>query len=117
MQIRSPRMALFLAILPGLGQVYNRDYLKAIFATGAFTAFTLRYLDARQAYLDAPGDAALHRKRNDQAWLMGLTWTLGVLDAFIDAQLSDAGMYGIDDSVIPAEEQPTETEGEQDDTK
>jgi hypothetical protein len=98
---RNPRTALFLSVVPGLGQLYNRDYLKAAVVVGAFSLFSYRWSIAADDYRNAPGDEILHRRRNDQAWLMGLTWTLSLLDAFIDAQLSDSKNYDIDDSKIP----------------
>jgi len=100
-RLPNPRIALLLSVLPGAGQVYNQRPLKAILFAGVFSYYTVRFVDASQAYDPDVGDPVLHRNRNDEAWMMGLTWTLNLLDAFIDAQLADFRNYDIDDSVLP----------------
>ena len=59
----SPKKALWLAIIPGAGQVYNRKYWKLPIVYGAFTgcAYAIRwnnmmYTDYRQAFKDITDD-------------------------------------------------------------
>ncbi len=100
---KNPRLALFLSVIPGMGQLYNQRYLKSILYLGTFSYFTYEYDQAVQAY-NAAGEgstniSSLHRTRNDYAWLMGLTWTISLLDAFIDAHLWDFDSYEVIDTV------------------
>lgn len=86
---------MYLSIIPGAGQLYNHNYLKAVLFSGVFTFYTLRYRDAAQVF-DGTGLASDHRRRNDQAWMMGLTWALGLIDAYVDAQLYNFDRYTVE---------------------
>lgn len=92
---RNPKIALYLSIIPGAGQLYNHKILKAILFSGAFGYYYVRYQDAATVY-DESGLDSDHRKRNDQGWMMGLTWTLGLIDAYVDAQLYNFDRYTVE---------------------
>lgn len=89
---RNPTLALYLSIIPGGGQIYNHKYLKSLIFGGAFVYYSLRYQDAAKTYDKTMLDSD-HRTRNDQAWMMGLTWALGLIDAYVDAQLYNFDKY------------------------
>lgn len=92
---RNPKTALFLSLIPGGGQVYNHQYLKALIFSGAFVYYTRRYQKAVKVF-NQSGLASDHRTRNDQAWMMGLTWALGLIDAYVDAQLYNFDRYTVE---------------------
>ena len=92
---RNPKLALYLSIIPGGGQIYNHKYLKALIFAGAFTYYSIRYQDAAKVYNESNLDSD-HRKRNDQAWMMGLTWALGLIDSYVDAQLYNFDRYTVE---------------------
>ena len=110
--IKTPGKALLFSIIPGGGQIYNQKPLKALLFAGVFAYFSLEYLNAEEIYQDDPTDHTLHRIRNDKIWLMGLTWTLNILDAYVDAQLWDFEQYEIDEGDLPETEivKPKKTE-------
>jgi hypothetical protein len=107
-----PLRALTWSLIPGGGQLYNRRPLKALLYGGAFAFFAYRYAGAERDYQANPGSQSLHRTRNDQIWLMSLTWTLNLLDAYIDAQLWDFNAYPVNETDIPDPEivKPKETD-------
>jgi len=103
---QQPTVALFKSMLvPGLGQLGNRRYTKALLFTGLetwFIASSLHYAsqaaDARESYLEAD-DIAVRRdyynlydnkrtNRNKFAWYAGLTIFISMFDAYVDAHLS-----------------------------
>ncbi|MCF7796491.1 MAG: hypothetical protein K9N11_07230 [Lentisphaeria bacterium] len=92
---RNPKTALYLSLIPGGGQLYNGQYLKALIFSGAFVYYTQRYQKAAKAYEES-GLSSDHRTRNDQAWMMGLTWALGLIDAYVDAQLYNFDRYTVE---------------------
>ncbi|MCF7808517.1 MAG: hypothetical protein K9M49_10420 [Candidatus Marinimicrobia bacterium] len=99
-ETKSPGKALLFSIIPGGGQVYNESPIKAVLFAGAFTYFAYEYLRIDGIYQDDPTDQELHRSRNDQVWLMALTWVLNVGDAYVEAQLWDFESYEVDDAVL-----------------
>ncbi|MEA3286679.1 MAG: DUF5683 domain-containing protein [Candidatus Marinimicrobia bacterium] len=109
---KSPSKALWYSIIPGAGQLYNQHPLKAILFSGVFAYFTYEYLNAQEAYQVDPADKSLHRIRNDKIWLMSLTWTMNILDAYVDAQLWDFEKYRISTEALPETEliKPKETD-------
>ena len=84
--------------IPGGGQFYTKRYAKAIIIGGTqsyliyngaqtqidlndlnkTTNLTPEQLDEKNGLLD---------KRRQVAWWMALVWTIGILDAYVDAQL------------------------------
>ena len=101
---KSPGKALLFSIIPGGGQLYNESPGKALLFAGAFSYFTYEYLRINQIYQNDSSDQLLHRSRNDQIWLMALTWVLNIADAYVEAQLWDFDEYDINDQVLSEDE-------------
>lgn len=79
-KIKDPKLAWKLGAIPGLGQVYNEKYVKAgILAAAQYYSISqfIKYRDE-----DRIG------KRNTYAWWIIGLWVYGMLDAYVDAQLS-----------------------------
>jgi len=89
----SPKKAALWSIIPGGGQIYNRQYWKAgaVLVAEAFyiwqfneNRLNYKYYDentnllSRSRYLD---------KRNKYAWWIGFVWAYGMLDAVVEAHL------------------------------
>tara|TARA_B110000438_G_C15667518_1_gene586697 strand:+ start:512 stop:892 length:381 start_codon:yes stop_codon:yes gene_type:complete len=79
-KVRNPSYAWKLGIIPGLGQIYNRKYIKATLFIGAEYFAINRFIEFKKE-----GRIGL---RNTYAW-----WTFGlfvwnVLDSYVDAHLS-----------------------------
>ena len=78
--IRNPKTAWKLGFIPGLGQLYNGKYLKAIgFVAGEYIALS-RFNKFKNA-----GSIGL---RNTYAWWIFGLYIWNMLDAYVDAQLS-----------------------------
>ncbi len=103
---QAPTVALFKSMLvPGLGQISNRSYIKAGLVIGlesvligAIVHWTEKTNDARDR-LDAETDSALRpglystfsdykSRRNLYSWFLGTTIFLSMFDAYVDAHLS-----------------------------
>jgi hypothetical protein len=110
--VKSPGKALLFSFVPGGGQLYNQSPWKALLFAGVFSYFSYEYLNAENDYKADPLNGTLHRVRNDKIWLMGLTWTLNIIDAYVEAQLWDFDQYEIDAESLPDTEiiKPKETE-------
>lgn len=107
---RSPLKAvLYSAVLPGLGQAYNKSYWKipVIWAFGGYFIYEIannnnKYLDYKDAYLKSQtpsnpaGDQRMktlrdfYRDQRDQFYLYSaLVYAINIFDAFVDAHLFD----------------------------
>ena len=79
-KVRNPRLAWKLSAVPGLGQLYNGKYLKAIgFVAAEYTAVNRfnEYKESNHIGL-----------RNTYAWWIFGLYVWNILDAYVDAQLS-----------------------------
>lgn len=105
---QNPTAALFKSMLvPGLGQIGNRRYLKAALFIGLETWFIVSAVhygiqahDYRQAYDEAAPDDLIARRynyilyedrrdnRNKFTWFAGITVFISMFDAYVDAHLS-----------------------------
>ena len=79
-KVRDPGLAWKLGAIPGLGQIYNGQYVKAIGFIGAEYFVINRFMELKKENRIG--------LRNTYAW-----WTFGLfvwnmLDAYVDAQLS-----------------------------
>lgn len=99
--VKSPGKALLFSFVPGGGQLYNQSPWKAILFAGVFSYFSYEYLNAENDYQADPLNGSLHRIRNDKIWLMGLAWTLNIIDAYVEAHLWDFDQYEINDEALP----------------
>ena len=79
-KVRNPLLAWKLSTIPGLGQIYNGKYLKAIgFVAAEYTAVNRfnKYKESNHIGL-----------RNTYAWWIFGLYVWNILDAYVDAQLS-----------------------------
>ena len=74
------------AMLPGWGQVYNEQYIRAIIGFGAFTYFASRVYYFNQEYKKT-GNPEFRDKRVTNSWYLGLTYAIVMIDAYVDAYL------------------------------
>lgn len=92
-RIPRPGTALLLGLVPGLGQVYNGAWIKALLVMAAEGYYVAQFLQASTDYdefaLSSPGAAnPFLALRNGSAWRALLVYILGMLDAYVDAHLS-----------------------------
>ncbi len=83
----NPRAALLLGLIPGGGQLYNGKWLKALIVITANGYFFYQFQQARQAYQESQEIEDLE-ERNKFAWQAMFVYTLGLMDAYVDAHLS-----------------------------
>ena len=79
-KVRNPRLAWKLSVIPGMGQLYNGKYIKAIGFIGAEYFVVSRYIE-----LKTKNRIGL---RNTYGWWVFGLFVWNVLDAYVDAQLS-----------------------------
>jgi hypothetical protein len=79
-KIKNPGIAWKLSLIPGMGQLYNEKYVKsgAFILAGSYAYFK------RSEFLSS-GQIA---KRNTSSWWLLSLYVWGILDAYVDAQLS-----------------------------
>lgn len=100
------RAAIYSAVLPGGGQIYNQAYYKAGVVIGLqgyllanafyndhkaddYKAQSAQASDTYSAELYRQSRKEYQQKRNSDIWWMGITMGLSVLDAWVDANLHD----------------------------
>ncbi len=88
----SPKKAALWSIIPGGGQFYNRQYLKAGAVVIAEAFYIWKFNENRinyRYYNDAlPFSKSRYLdKRNKYAWWIGFVWAYGMLDAVVEAHL------------------------------
>jgi len=106
--VKYPGKALLFSIVPGGGQLYNGHPLKALLFAGVFAYYGYEYGNAQQEYEKDLASQSLHRKRNDKIWMMGLIWTLNILDAYVDSQLWDFEKYELEDGSLNSDSEVNE---------
>ena len=79
-KVRNPKLAWKLALIPGVGQLYNGKYLKA-FGTMGVEYFAIDKFNHYKA-LEKIG------MRNTYAWWIFGLYIWNLLDSYVDAQLS-----------------------------
>ena len=98
----NPRTALYLSLIPGGGQLYNRAWLKALF----FIAAEGYYIQQFQYYRDQQD----RQERNKRAWWIAFIYIMGMMDAFVDAHLKafppDSSAIAPEPSALPQEKSP-----------
>jgi hypothetical protein len=92
MLLRSPRGAMIRsAILPGLGQVYNRKWFKAaiVFGTEAALAGNAVLMNQKMLASESADERDYYEYyRGSFVWWFVGVYLLNILDAYVDAQLS-----------------------------
>ena len=117
--VKSPgKAALYSAILPGLGQIYNDSYWKLPIIYGVSAYFVYEYFYFNKDFKDYsnkyneslnPNSTNYYRQtyfkavrewnrdnRDAFVWYMGLLYMVNILDAFIDAHLYN---FSVDDKI------------------
>ena len=79
-KIKNPKLAWKLSVIPGLGQIYNGKYIKAVGFMSAEYYATSKFVEYK--------NSTSIGKRNTWAWWMVGLFVMGMLDAYVDAQLS-----------------------------
>ena len=79
-KVRNPKLAWKLALIPGVGQLYNGKYLKA-FGTMGVEYFAID----KFSYYNALEKIGM---RNTYAWWILGIYIWSILDSYVDAQLS-----------------------------
>jgi hypothetical protein len=79
--------------LPGWGQIYNGQYLKAALVVAAETGLVATAIYWNQQVVKAPPNSnerlTYQQNRNTAYWFLAATVLLSMLDAYVDAHLSD----------------------------
>jgi len=89
---------LLTTIIPGGGQFYTERYVKGIIVGGAQSYLIYRGVQTQLRLNELERETILSLaeqeekqnlpgKRREIAWWMALVWTIGILDAYVDAQL------------------------------
>jgi hypothetical protein len=90
---------LLTTVFPGGGQFYTERYAKGVIIGGVQSFLIYREVQTQlrlneiEEQLNNPTTELLQdkenllKKRRDLAWWMVLVWTVGILDAYVDAQL------------------------------
>ena len=79
-KVRNPSFAWKIGFVPGLGQLYNGKYLKAIGFLGAQYYAVTRFMDLKEE-----GKIGL---RNTYAWWVFGLFIWNILDSYVDAHMS-----------------------------
>ena len=79
-KVRNPSLAWKLGMIPGVGQLYNGKYLKAIGFIGAEYFVISRFIELND-------EKRIGLRNTYGWWVMGL-FVWNILDAYVDAQLS-----------------------------
>ncbi len=79
-------------IVPGGGQIMNKQYFKAAVISSAeiATAYYIYRFNGEMTASDSEDTKAMYKSyRNDLIWLLGGEIAYSAIDAFIDAKMSD----------------------------
>lgn len=74
------------AMLPGWGQYYNEQYIKSLITLAIVADFVRKAIVFGERYKETRNKSYLER-RSVNIWYAGLTYTLNMVDAFVDAYL------------------------------
>jgi hypothetical protein len=97
---KTGRQALIYAIVPGGGQVYNQSYVRGLAYLGVGAYYSLKLIETQSDY-DANPSKTTHRLRNNKVWLLSLTYIMSMIDAYVEAELTDFENYDIDGTSLP----------------
>ena len=79
-KIKNPSLAWKISFIPGLGQLYNQRWIKSIMI------FSSEYY-AINKYKTLKRNGNITKRNTYAWWVMGI-YIYGILDAYVDAQLS-----------------------------
>lgn len=81
------------AVLPGWGQVYTQQYIKAGVVFTVNAALLWIVLDYNRQWKDTQNQG-FRDNRNEYTWYLGLAYLLTLVDAYVDASL-----FGFDEAI------------------
>jgi len=90
---KSPKKAFWFSLIPGMGQVYNKKWVKSITLIGLEVAAYQAWENNSDIYSNYDSNKhslPKHRyleKRNKYAWWIGFIYVYGMIDAVVDAHL------------------------------
>lgn len=91
--ILNPRKAFYCSLIPGLGQAYNKKWLKSLVIISSEITFYQLWQKNIQNYNNYDQNnypLKKHRyleKRNKYAWWIGIVYIYGMIDSIVDAHL------------------------------
>jgi hypothetical protein len=91
--ILNPRKAFYYSLIPGLGQAYNKKWLKSLVIISSEITFYQLWQNNIQNYNNYDQNnlpLKRHRyleKRNKYAWWIGIIYIYGMIDSIVDAHL------------------------------
>ena len=91
-KVRDPGLAWKLGFVPGLGQLYNGKYFKAIGFIGAEYYAVTRFMDLK--------DEGRIGLRNTYAWWVFGLFVWNILDSYVDAHLSTFPVKRLESSMV-----------------
>ena len=90
---KDPKVAFYYSLIPGMGQAYNRKWLKSVMIIGLEVSSYSAWVNNRKIYNSYDtGNYSLKRhryleKRNKYAWWLGMVYIYGMIDSIVDAHL------------------------------
>ena len=92
------------AMLPGWGQYYNDQHIKSVIVFGIVADFVRKAVVSNKRYMDT-GEKGYLERRSVNIWYAGLTYTLNMVDAFVDSYLYNFDkIMDFSVTVVPAED-------------
>ena len=85
-KIKDPKVALFLSIVPGCGQIYNGKYVKSIFFLSSEYVL-INNIRINKNSNDINSNSFIKNRNSNMWWLLGI-YVLNLIDAYVDAHLS-----------------------------
>ncbi len=91
--ISNPKKAFYFSFIPGLGQAYNKKWVKSFAMVGSEVVFFQLWRKNIDNYNNYDLDnypLKKHRyleKRNKYAWWIGILYIYGMIDSIVDAHL------------------------------
>ncbi len=82
-QIKNPSLSWKLSLIPGLGQIYNGKFYKSFIINSALGLSVVEVNHNKNNI----------NKRNTWGWWIFGIYTLGILDAYVDAHLTSFPIY------------------------
>ena len=91
-KVRDPSLAWKFGFIPGIGQLYNKKYFKAIGFIGAEYYAITRFMELK--------DEGKIGRRNTYAWWIFGLFVWNILDSYVDAHLSTFPVKRLEYSMV-----------------
>lgn len=91
-EYKSPKKAFYFSLIPGMGQLYNRKFIKSALIISLEASAIFAWEKNLKKYNGYNDDMPLMRnryleKRNKYAWWIGIIYVYSMIDAVVDAHL------------------------------